>query len=212
MKAILFKPKMSEAIRAGKKTQTRRQAKPQPEYRENDAVPGSLGTFFHGWNVTHPMFTANDLYPHFPYGQIGDRLWVKETFYALGQWVETFKGSRRYSFIRTKSNAFPSLDMCVAFPDTPPKQIESKMIPGVEGWYKRPSIFLPRKDSRTTLEVVGYKFEQLQKISNEDAIAEGIKPLQGGAVSEFRVLWDSINKNWDDNPWVWVVEFRMVAK
>jgi hypothetical protein len=98
----------------------------------------------------------------------------------------------------------------------------------------RPSIHMPRWASRIELEVTGVRVEQVQSISEEDCEAEGLFNKSGmhlwhcdhtyfhpdhtcscgdnSAQEEFRVLWDSINAKsgfgWNENPWVWVVEFR----
>jgi len=79
----------------------------------------------------------------------------------------------------------------------------------------RPSIHMPRRASRLTLAVTGVRVERLQEISEHDARAEGIQPLQmdcGSALPRFEGLWESINGkrprcSWSDNPWVWVIDF-----
>jgi len=143
-----------------------------------------------------------------PYGQPGDRLWVRETHAFLTD-LDTGEG-----------NGY---------------------IYRADGWGEdirwKPSIFIPRRASRITLEVTEVRVERLQDISESDAIAEGVqgleKMLAGGTdtrdpdsgfesalirnpVLTFRYLWDEINDKsrdyyWDANPWVWVVEFRRVA-
>lgn len=97
----------------------------------------------------------------------------------------------------------------------------------------RPSIHMPYWASRITLEITGVRVERLQDISDNDALEEGISEsiyydaaehaLIGGATLEghsvercaFAGLWDSINGkrpgcSWQDNPWVWVIEFKKV--
>ncbi len=82
----------------------------------------------------------------------------------------------------------------------------------VDRW--RPSIHMPRKASRITLEITEVRVERLQDISRGDCMAEGC-PFPNIAkltdpIEWFAELWESINENWDANPWVWVVEFKRV--
>ena len=75
-KPILFSTPMVKAILDGKKTMTRRVIKPQPpeiwdraRHLTNDqwVFENSSDNDFHGFKKC-------------PYGQVGDRLWVKEKF------------------------------------------------------------------------------------------------------------------------------------
>lgn len=195
---ILFNADMVRAILDGRKTQTRRVVKHQP----GKVSPAGRPLFYeHGDNGRRVM-------PKCPYGQPGDRLWVRETT------EEDMIGSSslaRYSagggMVCSESGGYH------------------------EWWYSRrvcPSVHMPRWASRITLEVAGVRVERLQDISEEDAKAEGADPLDmahnpslsnahridfGGIQSHkagFRKLWESINRpgSWDANPWVWVIEFR----
>lgn len=89
-----------------------------------------------------------------------------------------------------------------------------------------PSIHMPRWASRITLEITGVRIERLNSISQEDAQAEGMEltgwrptysdPDSGGEVwtpyDNFAQLWESIygEESWKANPWVWVIEFKVV--
>ena len=86
------------------------------------------------------------------------------------------------------------------------------------GW--TPSIHMPRWASRILLEVTSVRVERLQDISEADAVAEGVdfaghtdEIMHDYSPDErFSMLWESINGagSWNENPWVWVVEFRRV--
>ncbi|MNV94379.1 hypothetical protein D3C71_1891680 [compost metagenome] len=82
---------------------------------------------------------------------------------------------------------------------------------------------MPRDCSRITLEITGVRVERLQDINEDDAANEGVATWAPGALSpdslnadasdQFRWLWNSINgpESWSANPWVWVVEFRILG-
>ena len=82
----------------------------------------------------------------------------------------------------------------------------------------RPSIHMPRRFSRMTLDVVEVRCEHLQDITVEDIIAEGLSTTlrEHDACCDLRdqwvELWNSINAKrgygWDTNPLVWVITFR----
>lgn len=197
---ILFNTEMVNAILEGRKTMTRRVIKSQPsdvgavkihreQMRENEfyfsSNTGKIGIFT-------PQFVKC------PYGPIGSKLWVKETWAA----------SRLFDLM-------------------PPRDIPQNAdlffkADGIGNWNNcarvRPSIFMPRWASRVALEITNIRVEQVQDITDSDAIQEGVDrtntSIPGYAVQRFKALWDSINKKrgygWDKNPWVWGVEFRRV--
>ena len=133
------------------------------------------------------------------YGQPGDRLWVRETYSEF----DTNHG--KVVWYRAESDD----------PDY------------WHGMKWTPSIFMPKRLSRITLEIVNVRVERLQDISEADAMAEGImaagddngfqsdkdgRHYFGDPVNSYAALWESINGpgSWDANPWVWVIEFSRV--
>ena len=131
-----------------------------------------------------------------PYGQPGDRLWVRETW-------KIEKDS-----LWEKEEVYYRADF-------------RYLAPGENGPW-RPSIFMPRRLSRINLEIVAIRVERLQDITEQDIIAEGIHREIGGwgntfgyYTNAFKTLWDRINGGrgygFELNPWVWVIEFARVA-
>lgn len=176
---ILFNGPMVRAILDGRKTQTRRVCKGQRE-----------------------LSSAHDFQiDRCPYGQPGDRLWVREAW-------------------RTADH----------FDHLAPSKLETwaplKFAAGgapIGAWAGygyggkiRPGIHMPRWASRITLEVTGVRVDRLQDMSRDDAMEEGCPSLNmvvGNTRQWYADLWDSINGAgaWAANPWVWVVEFRRVT-
>lgn len=192
---ILFNGEMVRAILSGQKTQTRRPVTPQP----SDTFLPTIGlyqrTLFDkrtGEEYPDPIerFGAFDEVGDFPspFGMPGDRLWVRETW-----------GVRQ-----------------LCSDPQPPVFYRASVDPCPNIW--RPSIHMPRWASRITLEVVSVRVQRVQEISEQDAIAEGIKMrgmtrYEGEARNEFAKLWTACYPSlpWSANPWVWAVEFRTIA-
>lgn len=135
-----------------------------------------------------------------PYGQPGDRLWVREAWQAID-------GNERALRIMTEPH--PSRGW-IEYAATVPEGHEPP-----PRW--RPSIHMPRWASRITLEVTGVRVERLQDISEADATAEGVSAIpdemrRATPRCDFQALWQSINgpDSWAANPWVWIVEFRRI--
>ena len=156
-----------------------------------------------------------------PYGAPGDRLWVRETYFAWGRWETRFntkKGRDEWHFV---DMTLESGRVYVHAADGMPAGYVAPHRGGVGcGWWKRPAIFMPRAASRITLEITSVRVERLSEISEGDAQAEGafrwaaeqdtpVRDLPEARLV-FRQLWESINGpgSWAANPWVWVVEFR----
>lgn len=98
----------------------------------------------------------------------------------------------------------------------------ARNLPAFKMW--RPSIHMPRWASRLLLDVTSVRVERLQAITEEDARAEGVEPVNGhpvrGAVfgcgpshrEGFAQKWIDIYgaESWAASPWVWVVGFKRV--
>ncbi|EPG3317668.1 hypothetical protein L4Q78_005940 [Pseudomonas aeruginosa] len=194
---ILFNDQMVRAILEGRKTVTRRVVKPQPDFLGSMVDPN---TPFKTLNAgLHARITC-------PYGEPGDRLWVREAWAADAQ-VDAIAPS---DLSQGEPIWYPA-DLSV-------RQTGCSMI---SKGRVRPSIHMPRWACRILLEITAVRVERLQDISNDQAIAEGIDTHPMGfygngcitAGGAFLELWESINGDgrWADNPWVWVIEFKRVA-
>ncbi len=203
---IIFSAPMVRAILEGRKTVTRLGVKPQPEGHYWEWVPGYVGEYRHEgdnlWHFAHriPQNPQWDCERQIrcPYGQPGDRLWVRETWcYAWDDEREGWTDPERYCY-RADGVEVINVD-------------DSECSP----W--KPSIHMPRRASRITLEVTGVRVERLQDISDEQALAEGVDRTnalyKGNSRRLFADLWDSINGfgSCAVNPWVWVVEFKRLT-
>lgn len=212
---ILFSGPMVRAILDGRKTVTRRIV---------DGVVESGGAYSkEAWERGET--------PRCPYGEPGDRLWLRETWRYHG-WTEDGAPWIKYA-------ADDSTRLVERIPDEWSDRLAdiwadlsddaNMAIDGRAADRKwRPSIFLPRWASRITLDVVGVRVERLQEITENDARAEGVNPSDAHIVIKdgdrqhdmerthrgaFACLWDGINGDrapWASNPWVWRVEFRRV--
>lgn len=209
---ILFNAEMVRAILDGRKTQTRRVIKPQPD---SDPEGWLSGPFEVGWSETTVVDKWGEEQPsgkptygmwecdgewsiRCPYGGPGDRLWVRETW-------------QRVADVRPAGRGWESNgEFVVVYRATEPKEANT---------WESPT-HMPRALSRILLEITGVRVERVQDISEADALAEGVTlrgttRWHGQAESAFAALWDRINAKreygWTANPWVWVIEFRKVA-
>ncbi|EBN0300839.1 hypothetical protein AHQ57_12685 [Salmonella enterica subsp. enterica serovar Newport] len=200
-RGMIFNAEMVRAILDGRKTQTRRPIKwKQTRFTEiAERDDGSL------WPWAEDCERGGDIWFACPYGEIGDRIWVRETFRVHSRATDVatlvYQASVRNSW--TEQTHRVPVAVCNK-PATPEK------------W--TPSIHMPRWASRITLEITDVRVERLRGLSEEDAKSEGIIPSAGGVLPgweyriNFRDLWMDIygTDNWEANPWVWVIEFKRV--
>ncbi len=216
MKPILMNGESVRGILEGRKTQTRR------VIALDSFAPSDTPGYDWRWRARnlrwHEVTAARLLERHCPYGQVGDRLWVRET------WAPVYASySHEYP---TEGYYFEwEPDMHGALEKDAP-QLETYYRADGEGKYPaeidggeihwKPSIFMPRWASRITLEIIGVKVERILDITLSDIRAEGISRLPIGLEERlgFADLWDSINAKrgygWDVNPWVWALTFKVV--
>lgn len=216
---ILFSGAMVRAILAGRKTVTRREVVSRSHKRpymvmmnDHPDFPGRQQPFEadeHG-SIAFEEKGVCEFPIVCPYGQVGDRLWVRESFADLrGTGIEHRPDPegplQRYAFAADSPHGSASDEARKGF--------------GVN-W--KPSIHMPRAACRLLLEVTGVRVERLQEISVQQVRREGCEVREFwlfGADAEqrqkiaarvFGDLWRDINgrESWDANPWVWVVEFR----
>lgn len=196
---ILFSAPMVRALLDGSKTQTRRALKTQPA-KNHPHDGGTKWVYNLQNNGLHvPVGSVGHLSLKektglsCPYGQPGDRLWVREAWST-----HSFMDGVKPSELKTLSFHYWA---------------DGEITTGK----RRPSIHMPRFASRITLEIVRVRVERLNEISEADAKSEGIKENEHPMISflcDFKDLWSQINgnKSWDENPWVWVVEFKRIEQ
>ncbi|WP_444942744.1 hypothetical protein ACJJIK_10840 [Microbulbifer sp. ZKSA006] len=243
-KPIIFNTEMVRAILDGRKTQTRRLMKPQPE-------PSPYGGHWWACDTVESMVNVEEQLNNeggwagfagsvCPHGQTGDRLWVRETFHIPGGYLDQY-------LIDEISQGITKREEQISYMADNPR-----LTPADGGW--SPSIHMPRWASRITLEIAAIRIQRIQDISAEDAKAEGCYSNEEYAdlagkeniwpcrvcegyqahsamgihfgweevdcvicdtpIKRFRELWRSVygEDNWNQNPWVWVIEFRRVEQ
>lgn len=215
---ILFSGPMVRALLAGTKTQTRRRVKDRRiEWTagegddRNDPRNYGFEMDCGDWAKLKASTDRRDGEEQIPcpYGQPGDRLWVRE------------------QVIDIDGRAYYADDLRVVY---------NSGKPAVWLWRVRSLSprYLPRWASRLSLAITDVRVQRLQELSEDDAIAEGVQrnvhgdgswsPEDGwidyagddechpaqSARESFSTLWESIYGpgSWGANPWVWAVTFQ----
>lgn len=200
---------MVQAILEGRKTMTRRVVKPQPDdygLHNHSWFRMSLESELSGWHGTTEETGESREYKC-PYGDIGDILWVRETWSLHPSKEEVvykadgFESEKK--FFKWKPSIFMPKGSCrikleiigirverlqdISNADAIDEGIRREF-DGTKHWYGN-ELF---KDSLFNADVI-------------DTHAMVTSPKRA-----FRLLWKSINgkESWDSNPWVWVIEFK----
>lgn len=205
---ILFSTPMVQAVLDGRKTQTRRVIKKQPDLKRHRQIKRAVildGKSRETWIYDDGVSLRQDSVKC-PYGQPGDVLWVRETFVSYN--------------VPVKHPKVDEIEYEYKADETPVK------------FRWKPGIHMPKAACRIFLKVKSVRVERLQDISETDAIDEGIEREPGLPFvvrwkdylntdeelefpeSSFSTLWKSINgsESWDANPWVWVIEFERIER
>ena len=226
---MIFNGEMVRAILDGRKTQTRRIMKNQPagDYPDTPALIRSVGGGFqwYGHYGDSSIFNC-------PFGAVGDRIWVRETWGVVSHELDEDGRIQPWSPDRPATaihempfgNGYYTGHAIYAADGEFTWGDDDGYEDGRSCW--KPSIHMPRAACRILLEVTGVRVERLNSISQEDAQAEGMEltgwrptysdPDSGGEVwtpyDNFAQLWESIygEESWRSNPWVWVIEFKVV--
>ena len=202
MKGMLFKPESIQAIPEGRKTQTRRVIKPQPDLGlpEFDRYSHITVGKYHPTKIDKEgeEYAGDEIFGAYtddgewgwkcPY-PVGETVYLKETYWAdLQGGVWGYKSDMEW----------------------PSQNCAGK---GVS------ALFMPEWAARYFVKIVAVRAERLQEITYGDCIAEGLDMtdvdyIPGWDISKFKSLWDSINKDyqWESNPWVWVYTFRLEVR
>lgn len=190
-KPILFSTEMVKAILSGSKVQTRRTRNLEiinelpEEYefiRMQDYNDGTYRAIFHDGNNLCSVV--------FPYGQVGDVLWVREKW-KVGAWRNDGRIAVDYfaspeivftPWIRPLEEVFDKLRK-----QSHKECMNSQTLTGDDGrfiWEPgkspckwRPSIFMPKEACRLFLKIKSIRVERLKDISEADAVYEGIEVI-----------------------------------
>ena len=204
---------MVRALLEGRKTQARVVMKPQPG-NDIDNLGDGKNIVSEGNCITCPF-------------SVGELIWLREQLrctYSNGVWYAADETNDEIE--RTNYLSDPRAEELADHYGNRLLDNEVRRIP---------SICMPRWASRLTLKITDARAEGLQDISEDDAVAEGLRVVKeddailwysglatedwGGwselwqpddPVAAYRDLWESINGNWDENPWVWVLEFEVI--
>lgn len=202
---ILFSGAMVRAILDGSKTQTRRVMKVQPPGEGYITALLTDSTFsgdrknigkLHWLKLKENRLNIEDSGESYfvcPYGQIGDRLWVRETF---SKWDDGVVYAATCSEKEMALSKFkPSIHM--------PR------------WASR--ITLEIVNIRVErLKDISEKDAKAEGAADYEEGIDSPPPDDGdycwSYVASFKKLWESINceGSWNLNPWVWVIEFKRV--
>lgn len=237
VRGLLMKPDLVVASLKGWKTQTMRVMNPQPA-----GMLLSVEETFRG-DLIWP-FLDGDQYVarQCPYGQVGDLIYPRETWWQLGRWIME-DGKKTWRPRWTPTNGATEAPMTVSQillatwgTKTTPRcwmlgtsdwslAQNTERSKQMERWFwrKTPSIHMPKDIRSFTATVLKSVPVRLSSISAKQCLAEGLEPRKITAANsedirqEFFALWESINGDRPgcsvaDDPWCWRIVYQIEGK
>lgn len=222
---ILMNGEMVRAVLAGRKSQTRRMVKPQPQTDggsgQHPVRPFQMPDGRWRWVLEATGVGVGEPF-ECPMGVAGDRLYIRETMRQTAD-------SNANGCVQYAADESIRLMMCENMGEGDPvgtiAHDRPKELAGKDGPPWTPSIIAPKWTSRITLEITDVRIERLNAITDADAIAEGIERTSNGLycrdyihgtrnvvlpIYSFMTLWQSIYgpESWSANPWVFAIAFK----
>lgn len=199
VRPMIFNTEMVQALLGGRKTVTRRPMKPQPTDSGNGYMWWPSDVFETMVNLDK---AKGDLYwdgvasDMCPLVSVGDVIWVRETFAALGHDDYAQVNPNLISDIheyRYKASERESIANCSDHE--------------VRGYKWVPSIHMPKHASRLTLKVTDVRVETIGDLrKNKDQVSrEGFESFP-----QFKHVWKSIYGDCQPTFYVWVIEFEVI--
>lgn len=209
---MIFNTKMVQALLDGRKTVTRRPIKLHHKRGMKDPVIRAKGG--ESFTSIHLVTDTQWVPPNScPFGNVGDLIYVRETF-------EVQPPEPSFWILYKAGGDGPVIQ--------DDEEVDSKTLASIKKWADHlpcgwcPSIHMPRWASRLTLKITNVRVERVKDISEQQAIREGVKRVSQDRIDKldffdqpkrkFRWLWNKLYKNWDENPFVWVIEFDVIHK
>ncbi|MDW2321297.1 hypothetical protein R7127_13525 [Vibrio sp. 1159] len=209
---MIFNTEMVKALLDGRKTVTRRPVKV-------DYERGMNGPVVRGKNGEVSVLSFAPIAGLCPFGNVGDLIWVRETFCPDPDCDHDSWDDHELSFFEWNNCGCSAAFLPDALKNNEHCLFKAEGFPDLK-W--TPSIHMPRWASRLTLRVTNVRIERVQEITEDQAVQEGLakhpqlpawwSPVgyQTSPIYAYEELWNSIYQNWDENPYVWVIEFEVI--
>lgn len=182
--AIMFSPSMTLAVRDGRKTETRRPMKVQPEHgRKAQRINADVVAFVpHDWTLDHVILPEWSVATPWPKGSL---LWCREKLEQSGDGVALYAA------------------------DGKPVIVDGE--PLAWRWQRGllPPMHMPKEACRTLVRVLSTRPARLSTMTERDALAEGFETLD-----DFRALWNELHAKRPEfhaerDPWAWRIRFAV---